>query len=198
MELANGVPSHLRTLVAVPTLLTTPDAIEEQIERLEIHHLASPDGDLHFALLSDWLDAATEHAEATMRCWRPRRGRSRGSTGATARRRAATAFPAAASPARLEPRRRRWIGWERKRGKLHELNRLLRGATDTSFIAVDGAAPLAPPDVALRHHARRRYAPAARHRAPADRQDGASAQPAALRRGDEAGRRRLRACCSRA
>src|SRR6202042_829848 len=28
----------------------------------------------------------------------------------------------------------KWIGWERKRGKLHELNQLLRGATDTTFI----------------------------------------------------------------
>ena len=62
LELRDGVPAHLRTLVAVPTLLTTREAIEEQIERLEIHHLASPEGDLHFALLSDWVDAATEHA----------------------------------------------------------------------------------------------------------------------------------------
>ena len=65
LELANGVPSHLRTLVAVPTLLTTAEAIEEQIEQLEIHHLASPDGDLHFALLSDWTDAMTERPRAT-------------------------------------------------------------------------------------------------------------------------------------
>ncbi|MFO1265553.1 MAG: hypothetical protein U1F67_01335 [Rubrivivax sp.] len=33
------------------------------------------------------------------------------------------------------------MGWERKRGKLHELNRLLRGATDTTFIASGGRAP---------------------------------------------------------
>ena len=59
----SGVPAHLRTVVAVPTLLTTVAAIEEQIERLEVHHLASPEGDLHFALLSDWLDAATEHVD---------------------------------------------------------------------------------------------------------------------------------------
>ena len=39
------------------------------------------------------------------------------------------------------------MGWERKRGKLHELNRLLRGATDTTFLNVDGQAPLVPPDV---------------------------------------------------
>ena len=44
------------------------------------------------------------------------------------------------------PSESRWIGWERKRGKLHELNRFLRGATDTGFICVDGAPPLAPPD----------------------------------------------------
>ena len=42
LELRKGVPAELRTLVAVPMLLTTPEAIEAQIERLEIHHLASP------------------------------------------------------------------------------------------------------------------------------------------------------------
>ncbi len=146
MELANGVPSHLRTLVAVPTLLTHTAAIEEQIEGLEIHHLASPDGDLHFALLSDWLDADTKHVEgddellATAVEGVARLNRTYG--------------PAPGGPRFLllhrrrvwSPSESRWIGWERKRGKLHELNRLLRGATDTGFIALDGAAPLAPPD----------------------------------------------------
>src|SRR2546425_432372 len=42
---------------------------------------------------------------------------------------------------------RTWMGWERKRGKLHELNRLLRGATDTSFAPVNGASDGVPPDV---------------------------------------------------
>src|SRR5690606_16964506 len=60
LALRDGVPSHLRTMVAVPMLLTTEAAIEEQIEGLEIHHLASPEGELHFALLSDWTDAASE------------------------------------------------------------------------------------------------------------------------------------------
>ncbi|HYN39911.1 MAG TPA: glycosyl transferase, partial [Rhodospirillales bacterium] len=63
MELRDGIPADLRTLVAVPTLLTTPAAIEEQVERLEVHHLASPEGDLQFAMLSDWVDATTEHAD---------------------------------------------------------------------------------------------------------------------------------------
>ena len=63
LELRSGVPKSLRTLVAVPTLLTTPEDIAEQVERLEIHHLASPEGDLHFALLSDWIDADVDRAE---------------------------------------------------------------------------------------------------------------------------------------
>jgi len=60
LELREGIPASLRTVVAVPILLTTPEALEEQLERLEIHHLASPERELHFALLSDWADAATE------------------------------------------------------------------------------------------------------------------------------------------
>ena len=63
LELRGGMPAHLRTLIAVPTLLTTTAAIEEQIERLEVHHLGNPDGELHFALLSDWLDATTQHVD---------------------------------------------------------------------------------------------------------------------------------------
>ena len=41
----------------------------------------------------------------------------------------------------------KWIGWERKRGKLHELNRLLRGATDTTFLTVGGRPPVVPAGV---------------------------------------------------
>src|SRR4029079_11465390 len=42
----------------------------------------------------------------------------------------------------FNPGEGRWMGWERKRGKLHELNRLLRGATDTTFLELgEGAAP---------------------------------------------------------
>ena len=147
LELGKGVPAHLRTLVAVPTLLTTAEAVEEQIERLEIHHLASPDGDLHFALLSDWTDATTEQAEGDEALFAAavdgvhRLNRRYGS--------------APGGPRFLLLHRRRvwnegegrWIGWERKRGKLHELNRLLRGATDTTFVATDGDVMLPPANI---------------------------------------------------
>ena len=49
-------------MVVVPTMLTNPDDIREQIERLEVHFLSNPEGHLHFALLTDWTDASSEHA----------------------------------------------------------------------------------------------------------------------------------------
>lgn len=147
LELCDGIPASLRSLVAVPTLLTTVASVEQQIERLEIHHLASGHGDLHYAMLSDWEDAREEHEAnddallAVAAAGIARLNRQYG--------------PAPGGPRFLLLHRRRlwnqgearWIGWERKRGKLHELNRLLRGATDTSFIAIDGETPQPPPGI---------------------------------------------------
>lgn len=133
MELAGGVPADLRTLVAVPVLLTGTAALLDQIEQLEVHHLSSISGAVHFALLSDGPDAVTEVTEQD--------------AGLIALAQSAIAdlnsrYPMEDGPRFLLLHRRRlwnpsegkWMGWERKRGKLVELNRLLRGATDTGFV----------------------------------------------------------------
>ena len=83
------------------------------------------------------------------------------------------------------------MGWERKRGKIEEFNRLLRGATNTSFGA-PRRRHVDPAGGALLHHARQRYAPAARCRAPADRHHHAPAQSPDLRSEGRARHRRLR------
>ncbi len=148
LELHDGVPPSLRTLVVVPTLLTTEADIDEQVSRLEIHFLANPDGDLHFALVSDWRDAPTET--------RPEDDRLLAAAIDGIERLNARNGPAPAAGARfLLLHRKRlwnagegtWMGWERKRGKLEELNRLLAGASDTTFVAVSGRAPAVPPGV---------------------------------------------------
>ena len=147
LALRDGVPAPLRTLLVVPALLTTREAVEQQIERLEIHFLASTVGELYFALLSDWTDAPAESVAEdqilidTAVAGIARLNRRHG--------------PATAGERFLLLHRRRiwsagqrqWMGWERKRGKLHELNRLLRGASDTNFIPVGGRAVWVPPDV---------------------------------------------------
>src|SRR5439155_5984975 len=122
LELRGGVPATLRTLVAVPILLTSRESVEEQIDELEIHHLASLEGDVHFALLSDWADAASEHVDGD-------EALLAAATDGIARLNARYAAAPGADRFLLLHRRRvwneserRWIGWERKRGKLHELN----------------------------------------------------------------------------
>ena len=147
LELRDGVSSELRTIVVIPTLLTSRAAIDELIERLEIHYLASPDGDIQFALLSDWTDSATENAADDEELL--------GAAIEGIVRLNSQYGPASDGPRFFLLHRRRlwnegqgkWIGWERKRGKLHELNRLLRGATDTTFLPIGGALPLVPPRV---------------------------------------------------
>jgi cyclic beta-1,2-glucan synthetase len=134
LALLEGVPEALRTIVVMPTMLTHETEIAELAERLEIHYLSSPEGDLHFALLSDWTDADAEILEGDARLL----ACARDNIEALNKRYA----PAPGGPRFLLMHRRRvwseserrWIGWERKRGKLHELNRLLRGATDTTFL----------------------------------------------------------------
>jgi cyclic beta-1,2-glucan synthetase len=138
MELRDGIPEEYRTLVVVPALLTSPAGVSELIDALEIHHLASRDGDLLFALLSDWTDCDHETAAADNSLL------SLAEDGiAELNRRYGPA--AAGVRFHLFHRRRTWsdseqcwIGWERKRGKLRELNRLLRGSTDTGFLPRPG------------------------------------------------------------
>jgi cyclic beta-1,2-glucan synthetase len=147
LALRGGVPPELRTLVVVPTLLTSTSAIEQQIERLAIHYLASPEGDLHFALLSDWTDASSQRVAGDQMLL------DAAIDGiAQLNRRYG---PSAAGDRFLLLHRRRiwsqgerqWMGWERKRGKLHELNRLLRADTSTSFLEIGGVPPWVPPGV---------------------------------------------------
>jgi cyclic beta-1,2-glucan synthetase len=147
LELRDGIPPDLATMVAVPILLTTIPEVAEQIEKLEIHHLSNPDANFFFALLSDWNDSD---------CERSADDDARLDAAVTAIARLNKRYGRAGDyPWFFLLHRRRiwnrgegkWIGWERKRGKLHELNRLLRGATDTTFMTFDGHAPALPPGI---------------------------------------------------
>ncbi|MGH9703807.1 MAG: GH36-type glycosyl hydrolase domain-containing protein [Candidatus Acidiferrales bacterium] len=139
MELKYGVPESLRTLVVMPTLLIHQDEIEEQIGRLEVHYLSNSDGNLYFGLLSDWVDAPSEQlpeddallAAATAGIARLNK-RYESSPNGIPR------FFLFHRKRIWNEQEQKWMGWERKRGKLHELNQLLRGSVNTSFLATEG------------------------------------------------------------
>ena len=148
LDLDLGVPSELRTLVVVPMLLTNEADIEALVGGLEVHYLANREGDLRFALLSDWLDAQTEQvvgddellaaAAAGIETLNQRHGDA----------------PGGGARFLLFHRKRTWneaegcwMGWERKRGKLQELNALLRGSTTTGILTTARAATKPPTGV---------------------------------------------------
>lgn len=135
LDLRKGIPGELSTIVAVPTLLTTEEEVRSEIEQLEVRFLANSEGIIRFALLSDWKDASSETAsddEALLASARHEIAELNRHHG-----------PAPDGGARFllfhrrrvwNPSEGLWMGWERKRGKLHEFNRLLRGAADTTFL----------------------------------------------------------------
>lgn len=142
LRLNDDIPVHLRTIIAIPTLLTSPVVIKEQIEQLEVHSIANPEDNLYFALLSDWPDADSEETEDDARLLKVA---VEGIAELNRR------YPLPSGDARfiLLHRRRlwneqqqKWMGWERKRGKLHELNQWLRGVSDTTFIQEASSRPL--------------------------------------------------------
>ena len=133
-ELRAGIPPHLRTIVVVPALLTSRDAVEALVARLEIHHLASPDVELYFALLSDWTDCSAEQADGDGALLAAAVHGIEGLNRRYGRAPAGERFFVLHRRRVFNAGENSWMGWERKRGKLHEFNRLLRGAADTTFL----------------------------------------------------------------
>ncbi|AZO08410.1 protein ndvB [Mesorhizobium sp. M3A.F.Ca.ET.080.04.2.1] len=136
----HGIPAEARTLVVVPSLIGSRDDVEENIRNIEVHHLANTAEEIHFALLSDWPDSKAEIDAADIEILQYARDEIA---------RLNARYPSAGAPRFYLLHRRRlynqaqgcWMGWERKRGKLHELNLLLRGDSDTTFLPLDVALP---------------------------------------------------------
>lgn len=137
LDFSKGIPAASRTLVAVPSMIGSIEAVDRLIEGLEVRFLANRDPHLHFALLSDFLDADEQalpgdeamlaHAAQQIDLLNARYAPERGDL-----------FFLFHRPRIWNPRERKWMGYERKRGKLAALNRLLRGGARESFLKVAG------------------------------------------------------------
>ena len=137
LDYSSGIAPACRTMVAVPTMLTSPAGADRLIETLEIHHLANRDQYLHFALLTDFPDAAEETMPGDQALLQ------RAQTGIEMlnRKYAAgknTLFFLLHRPRRWNAAEGVWMGYERKRGKLMEFNALLRGGSRECFSGIVG------------------------------------------------------------
>jgi cyclic beta-1,2-glucan synthetase len=140
-DFSDGVPPDARTIVIVPTILTSVARVSALFEHLEVLSFANADPHIHFALLSDFADAPAHDmpddaailaaARAGLTALADRAGPDH-----------ADRFFLFHRERRWNAHERSWMGWERKRGKIEEFNRLLRGATDTSFSVQMGSVGL--------------------------------------------------------
>jgi len=133
-----GIPEGHRTVVVVPCMLTNAKEIESLLQRLEMHYLANPDPALSFALLTDLQDAPERERQGDQALI--------GQTVAGICELNARHAPETPGPFFLFHRSRNWneqehvwMGWERKRGKLMEFNRWLRGDDQTSYVIQEGS-----------------------------------------------------------
>ena len=137
MNYASGIPAEARTLVAIPCLFSSASDVEDLIESLEVRFLANRDEHLHFALLSDFSDADQQDLpgdDALLRLARLRiEGLNDRYPGVTADR-----FYLFHRPRRWNETEQTWMGHERKRGKLADLNALLRGNAQARFQLIVG------------------------------------------------------------
>lgn len=130
LEYRGGIPPEAATLVVVPTLLTDPPGARKMVGQLEVHYLANPQENLYFCLLGDFKDSQHRREEGDREIL-------------TAAQKAIEELNSKYGQGRffvlmrqrsLSQTQQRWLGWERKRGALVELNALLSGVGITSFI----------------------------------------------------------------
>lgn len=137
MNFSGGIPAYARTLVAVPCIIADEKQVETLMDELEVRFLANRDENLYFALLTDFKDAKEETlpgddalVEFTVKrveALNKKYGRLKNDT-----------FFLFHRPRKWNAREKVWMGYERKRGKLGELNHLLRGNAKDRFSAIVG------------------------------------------------------------
>ena len=142
LALAHGIPADHRVIVVIPGMLTSEAAGSELTRRLELHYLANSERHAQFALLTDWADAEAavlptdaQYLDAAVREVTDLNARHPVQFDAAPR------FIVLHRPRVFSQTERRWIGWERKRGKIEQLIDVLaepdahRG-TSASFIDI--------------------------------------------------------------
>jgi cyclic beta-1,2-glucan synthetase len=135
MDFSDGIAPQSRTLVVVPAMLTSASHVERLVEALEVRFLANRDENLHYALLTDFEDADAEKLPGDEAL---ALAALHGIDALNRKYRSSERFFLFQRPRRWNPGERRWMGYERKRGKLSQLNACLRDGRTDRFSLVGG------------------------------------------------------------
>jgi len=141
MDFSKGIPDQFRSLVVIPTLLASIEELDKLIEGIEVRFLANKEDNLHFGLLTDFADAhkeilpedaaLVESAIKKTEALNKKYGKEEN-----------VIFFLFHRPRKWNRLEKIWMGYERKRGKLAELNALLKNkdGAENCFTAVVGDA----------------------------------------------------------
>ena len=133
MDFSEGIPAECRTLVVVPAMLTSLEEVKNLVQQLELHYLRNPDPALSFALLTDFGDAPQKHMPGDEELL------DQAVEGVkTLNQRYKSQFFLFHRERLWNSSEGVWMGWERKRGKLHELNQMILADHKTSFVVKIG------------------------------------------------------------
>lgn len=140
LDFSQGISADNATMVVVPTMLVSPQGVEHLLEGLEVRFLANRDDQLRFCLLTDFRDASQETQPEDAALLRMAQVgvaalNEKYHTGDD------DTFYLLHRARRWNAQERTWMGHERKRGKLSELNALLRGGSQAAFALIVGRNP---------------------------------------------------------
>ncbi|MDQ0027727.1 cyclic beta-1,2-glucan synthetase [Variovorax paradoxus] len=145
LDFAAGIPGRHRALVVIPTMLSSTGNNAQLTHRLELHWLANREAHAQFALLTDWADAPQVSApddapllEDAIRRIAELNAKYPAPEGTASR------FLLLHRPRNWSGTEERWMGWERKRGKLEMLMRLLATGDASGFLPLAPGQQLAP------------------------------------------------------
>ncbi len=142
MDFSEHIPEEFQTMVVIPALISSPQEVDSLLRQLELHYLQNNAHHLHFALLTDFSDAKSEHmpgdealVSQAVQGIRQLNNRFQSASGR---------FFLFHRKRQWNPKMNRWMGWERKRGKIEEFNHLILSKGPTSYIVQEGNLEILP------------------------------------------------------
>ncbi|HSM70959.1 MAG TPA: hypothetical protein VK851_05400, partial [Anaerolineales bacterium] len=137
LDFKDGIPPEFSCMVVIPSLLKNETELESLLQQLENHFLGNTDPRVRFALLTDFVDASEKTLPGEAELVEEAKNGIEHLNGRYINEGYAPFYLFHRERA-WNPSEGVWMGWERKRGKLHELNRLIRGESVSSIIVQTG------------------------------------------------------------
>lgn len=137
MDYSGEIPQSSSTMVVIPAMLTTVTEIENLVEALEVRFLANRKDHLHFGLLTDFTDASQERLPGDHLLLDTVKNGIE-ALNKKYQRENNDLFFLFHRPLKWNQQENVWMGYERKRGKLSDLNSLLKGITKEHFSLIIG------------------------------------------------------------